>query len=86
MNIITNTDKKIVHFIIRIWLIIGFVFVGYGLFRAYSEGYVYTRSGRQYMGEDPIMFWFIVTMQLVLIGIFVFYFFKKPDIDKMGKD
>ena len=86
MNIVTNTDKKIVHFIVRIWLLLGYAFVGHGLYRAYSEGYVITKSGRAYLTDDPVMFWLIVSLQIVLILGFTFYFFRKPDLEAMGKD
>ncbi len=77
MNIVTNTDKKIVHFIVRIWLLLGYAFVGHGLYRAYSEGYVITKSGRAYLTDDPVMFWLIVSLQIVLILGFTFLFFQK---------
>jgi hypothetical protein len=86
MNIVTNTDKKIVHFIVRIWLLLGYAFVGHGLYRAFSEGYVITKSGRAYLTNDPVMFWLIVSLQIVLILGFTFYFFRKPDLEAMGKD
>ena len=65
---------------------LGLCFCWAGLYRAYSEGYVITKSGRAYLTDDPVMFWLIVSLQIALILGFTFYFFRKPDLDAMGKD
>ena len=84
MKLVTKTDQKIIHFILRVWLIIGYWFVGNGLVRAYEFGYVPTKSGKVYLSEDPFMFWFVVAIQIGLILMFTYLFFKKPNLDKVG--
>ena len=80
MNMITNTDHKIIHWIIRVWLIIGICFVGYNIFTDIQSGYVYFKySGKAYRADEPLSFWFMISFQALLIAGMVFYFFKKPN-------
>lgn len=85
LKIVTNTDRKIIHFILRVWLIVGYWFIGSLLYRAYEHGYVVTKSGRAHLNESPFLFWFTVSIQLALIGLFTYLFFKKPNLDKVGE-
>ena len=85
LKIVTNTDRKIIHFILRVWLIVGYWFIGSSLYRAYEYGYVVTKSGRAHLNESPFLFWFTVSIQLALIGLFTYLFFKKPNLDKVGE-
>ena len=81
MNIITNTDKKIIHFIIRVWCLIGFVFFGHSLYKIIDQGWAPTKMGRAYIDSSPFQYWFSVQVNCVILIFLVWYFFKRPKIE-----
>lgn len=79
MNIVTKTDSKIVHFIIRVWCLIFMYMPGSDLYRAYTEHVVYyKRRGLISLSEEPSLFWWSVGYDLLLASILIAVIIKNP--------
>ena len=78
-NILTKTDSKIIHFIIRVWCIILFYLPASDLHEVFMEGTTYARRlGTISYDSNPISFSIEVAKSIVLAGLLIFAFIKNP--------
>lgn len=78
-NILTKTDGKIFHFIIRVWCLILIYLPASRLYEAYLYGTIYRRRyGDVAFFSDPLTFSLEVLKSVIFAGILIFAFFKNP--------
>ncbi|WP_124916998.1 hypothetical protein [Alteromonas flava] len=78
-NILTKTDGKIVHFIIRVWCLILIYFPTSRLYEAYLYGTIYYRRyGDIAFFDDPLAFSLEVFQSVLFAGLLIFAFIKNP--------
>ncbi|MEC8965240.1 MAG: hypothetical protein VX649_13155 [Pseudomonadota bacterium] len=78
-NILTKTDSKIIHFIIRVWCIILFYLPASDLHEVFMEGTTYARRlGTISYESNPFSFSIEVAKSIVLAGLLIFGFIKNP--------
>ncbi|QHJ10506.1 hypothetical protein FX988_00720 [Paraglaciecola mesophila] len=77
--IVTKTDGKIVHFIIRLWCV-GLFYIPYNdLYEAYFEGTTYTRHhGLITYSSEPILFTIEIGKSIFFAAILILGFIKNP--------
>tara|TARA_R110002167_G_C12628710_1_gene647420 strand:+ start:60 stop:515 length:456 start_codon:yes stop_codon:yes gene_type:complete len=87
-NILTKTDGKIVHFIIRVWCIGLIYFPSSRLCEAFTAGTIYVkRHGDMTLAGEPIIFSFEVFKSVAVAVVLIFCFVKNPFsfFNKSGK-
>lgn len=79
VSIVTKTDGKIVHFIIRLWCV-GLFYLPYSdLYEAYFEGTTYTRHhGLITYSSEPILFTIEIGQSIFFAAILILGFIKNP--------
>ncbi|WP_371189195.1 hypothetical protein [Thalassotalea maritima] len=79
VSIVTKTDGKIVHFIIRLWCV-GLFYLPYtDLYDAYFEGTTYTRyHGLITYSSDPMLFTIEIGKSIFFAAILILGFIKNP--------
>ncbi|MBO1254823.1 hypothetical protein J3L16_03860 [Alteromonas sp. 5E99-2] len=78
-NILTKTDSKIVHFIIRVWCMILFYLPAVELYEIITVGTTYARRhGTITFDSDPFIFSIEVVKSLIFAVLLVLGFFKNP--------
>ena len=78
-NILTKTDSKIIHFIIRVWCIVLFYLPASDLHEIFMEGTTYARRlGTISYDSNPISFSIEVAKSIILSGFLIFEFVKNP--------
>lgn len=83
-NILTKTDSKIVHFIIRVWCIILFYLPAVDLHEIFTVGTTYARRhGTITFDSDPFIF-SIEVLKSVFLAVLLFIGFVKNPME-LGK-
>jgi len=78
-NILTKTDSKIIHFIIRVWCIVLFYLPASDFHEIFMEGTTYARRlDTISYDSNPISFSIEVAKSIILAGLLIFGFVKNP--------